>query len=83
MKLLRNNVLVTQAQHEEVSTGGIILTGSIESGVKPAVVLEVGPDVIGVGEGDKVYLHWNKGMAITHEGEQAAIISEEHIEAVI
>ena len=83
MKPLKNNVLVAQAANEEKTTSGIFLAGTTETGVKPAIILEVGPAVVDVQVGDKVYLHWGKGMAVSYRGEQAALISEDHIEAIL
>lgn len=83
MRMLKNNVLVTQAEREEKTESGIFLGEVKESGVKPAVILATGPAVVDVNVGDTVYLHWGKGMAVKIEGNDAAIISEEFIEAVI
>ena len=54
MKPLKNYILVVQAEIETKTAGGLILTGSVETGSKPAVVKEVGPEVINVNIGDKL-----------------------------
>ncbi len=42
MRVLGNNVLVTQAEAETTTAGGIILQNDISSGNKPAVVISYG-----------------------------------------
>ena len=42
MRVLGNNVLVSEAKKEETSDGGIILSGDIATGTKPAVVIATG-----------------------------------------
>ena len=41
MKMLGNNVLVTEVQKESQSAGGIILTENIDNASKPGLVLAV------------------------------------------
>ena len=41
MKMLHNNVLLTEAEQSTTTAGGIILTGDIDKAVKPGIVLSV------------------------------------------
>ena len=52
-------------------------------GSKPALVLLVGPDVVDVAKGDRVYLDWPNAMPVDIEGKAGAIIDMEHIKAVV
>ena len=84
MKMLGNNVLVTEVQKEATTAGGIILTDSIDKGSKPALVLSVGTGALGrVSTGNRVFLDWSKSMPVNVEGKAAAIIDCDHIKAVI
>jgi co-chaperonin GroES (HSP10) len=88
MRMLTNNVLVTvrkdNKEAEKVTAGGIILTGTPdEKSSKPANVIAVGPDVIGIGQGDVVYLDWATAIPVTVAGNSAAIIEDKHIKAVM
>ncbi len=42
MRVLGNNVLVSEYKADETSDGGIILSGDIATGTKPAVVIATG-----------------------------------------
>ena len=48
MKMLADNVLVTEVPTEEKSSGGIILTESIDNASKPGLVLSVGSGANGL-----------------------------------
>lgn len=88
MRMLTNNVLVTvrkdNKEAERVTSGGIILTGTPDvKSSKPANVIAVGPDVIGIGPKDIVYLDWATAIPVTVEGIDAAILEDKHIKAVM
>jgi co-chaperonin GroES (HSP10) len=84
IKMLHNHVLVTAAEKEETTAGGIILTADTTKGSKPALVLDVSGGALGkVMSGDKVFLDWSKSMPVDYEGNAAASIDVEHIKAVI
>ena len=83
MKPLKNYVLVVDAGEDEKKTsGGLILTQSIDTGSRPGFVVAVGPDVKGVNKTDKIALDWGKGMPITLQNEKALLISEDFIYGV-
>lgn len=80
----RNNILVVQKEVEKTTAGGIILAGAnIESGIKPAVVRAVGPDVTEVKVGSVIYLKWSESVAVTVDGEASAIVSEESVLGIV
>ena len=84
MKMLGNNVLITEVQEENQSSGGIILTESIDNASKPGLVLAVSSGALGsVMTGQRVFLDWSKAMAVNVDGNAAVIIDAEHIKAVI
>ena len=84
MKMLGNNVLITEVQEENQSSGGIILTESIDNASKPGLVLAVSSRALGpIMTGQRVFLDWSKAMAVNVDGNAAVIIDAEHIKAVI
>jgi len=83
MKVLHNNVLVTNAEVEQTTAGGIILSGDISTGNKPAIVIAVGDSVTNVLPKQKVYLDWPKAMAVEIDGLKCAVVDEIHIKLII
>ena len=84
MKMLADNVLVTEVPTEEKSSGGIILTESIDNASKPGLVLSVGLGANGsIKNGQRVFLEWDKAMPVNIEGKAAVIIKSEYIRAII
>jgi len=87
MKMLHNNVLVTESEGEKTTAGGIILTADIDKSVKPAVVLGVSVAVAmshpDLSIGAEVYLDWKESMPITVKGQKAAIVKVDNIKAVL
>jgi co-chaperonin GroES (HSP10) len=85
MKMIGNNVLVTETEKESSSAGGIILTDSIDKGSKPGLVLAVSTGALGpVMSGQRVFLDWSKAMPVNVPGTGAAVIIDvEHIKAII
>ena len=84
MKMIGNNVLVSEVQKENTSAGGIIMTGETDKGSKPGLVLAVGSGALGpVMTGNRVFLDWSKSMPVNVDGKAAVIIDVEHIKAVI
>lgn len=72
-------ILVGEAASERTTNSGIVITGSVESGAKPAVVLAVGPDVTAVTKGQKVAVKWSEGLPVTVNGQAAAVLSDEFV----
>lgn len=84
MKMLADNVLVTEVPSESKSTGGIILTESIDNASKPGLVLAVGSGANGqIQPGQRVFLEWGEAMPVNVEGKAAVIIKSEYIRAII
>ena len=94
MKMLGNNVLVTEVQKEATTAGGIILTEAIDKGSKPGLVVAIGdyiqqdnanPDNedTKVKPGQRVFLDWSKSLPVNIDNKAAVIIDIEHIKAVI
>ena len=74
-----DNVFVTQVERKTTTASGIILTGEVESGLKPAKILAVGPDCYVSKVGDVCYVKWGDTAPITEQGVQGAVISEKLI----
>ena len=84
MKMLADNVLVTEVPTEEKSSGGIILTESIGNASKPGLVLAVGSGANGlIKSGQRVFLEWDKAMPVNVEGKAAVIVKSEYVRAII
>jgi co-chaperonin GroES (HSP10) len=84
MKMLGNNVLVTEVQKESQSAGGIILTENIDNASKPGLILSVSTGALGpLMSGQRVFLDWSKSMPVNVDGKAAVIIDAEHIKAII
>lgn len=83
MKVLHDNVLVTEAQKEERRSSGIILSKDISSGHKPAIVIATGDLVEGLNAKDKVYLDWTKAMPVELDGVKCAVVKFEDIKLVV
>jgi len=74
-----DNILVKEVAKENKTASGLILTDDLETGSKPGMVVAVGPDADQTLLNNKVYLQWGKGMAVTDAGQQAVLISVEHV----
>tara|TARA_Y100000361_G_scaffold153259_1_gene174637 strand:+ start:892 stop:1152 length:261 start_codon:yes stop_codon:yes gene_type:complete len=84
MKMLADNVLITEVEREEKTASGIILTESIDKGSKPALVLSVGSAANSlIKRGQRVFVEWDKSMPVNVEGNAAAIIKSEFVRAII
>mgnify|MGYP006156131249 CR=1 FL=1 len=84
MKMIGNNVLISEVQKENTSAGGIIMTGETDKGSKPGLVLAVSSGALGpVMTGNRVFLDWSKSMPVNVDGKAAVIIDVEHIKAII
>ena len=84
MKMIGNNVLISEVQKDNTSAGGIILTDTIDKASKPGLVLAVSIGVVGpVMSGQRVFLDWSKSMPVNVDGKAAVIIDVEHIKAII
>ena len=56
IKMIGTNILVTEAEKEQKTASGIILTESIDKGSKPGLVLSVGPEANFLLKGQRVFL---------------------------
>jgi len=83
MRMLTDHVLVTEVKKQETSVGGIILTDNISKAAMPGLVQLVGPDVVGIEQGDQIFLEWPKTMAVDVDGNPAVIVKAEFIKAVL
>lgn len=81
MKPLKDNVIVSRADKETKSEGGILLVDNKQT--NDAVVKFVGPEASGVSEGDKVLLN-PKGQVTQfhHRGEEFYAVPIKDIMAV-
>tara|TARA_A200000159_G_scaffold149011_1_gene157189 strand:- start:1055 stop:1306 length:252 start_codon:yes stop_codon:yes gene_type:complete len=82
--MLGVQVLVAAAPKEETTEGGIILSKDVKATAsEPGVVIAVGPEVTSVLPKDVVYLQWNESMPVRVKGQEAVIVEEKHIKAVV
>lgn len=87
MKVLHNNVLVTQDTKTESKTAsGLILSSDVTTGNKPAKVIGMGMDVAQLGvlaAGNTVYLNWSKAMPVELDGLKCAVVDFEDIKLIV
>ena len=87
MKVLGNNILVTEAAKEEQTSGGIILQNDIATGNKPAVVLATSGSIsvaeAGLVPKQKVYVDWTKAFAVELEGVKCAVVDVEFVKLIV
>ena len=83
--MLGDQVLIAAVKKEEKTAGGIILSADVKkTASEPGVVLSVGSGANGkLKTGVKVFLDWNEALPVEIEGQQAVIISSEHIKAIL
>ena len=82
--MLGVQVLVAAAPKEETTEGGIILSKDVKATAsEPGVVIAVGPEVTSVLPKDVVDLQWNESMPVRVKGQEAVIVEEKHIKAVV
>lgn len=82
--MIGEQVLIAAAPKETTTEGGIILSSDVKkTASEPGVVLAIGPEVTTVAPQDTVYLQWSESMPVRIKGQDAVIISAEHIKAVI
>jgi|TARA_B110000285_G_scaffold221349_1_gene274198 co-chaperonin GroES (HSP10) len=85
LTMIGGQVLIAAAPKEQTTEGGIILSADVKkTASEPGVVLAHGPDVTEpIIKGVTVYLDWSKAMAVRVAGNDAVIIHQEFIKAVI
>jgi co-chaperonin GroES (HSP10) len=85
IEMLGDQVLIAAVKKEEKTAGGIILSAEVKkTASEPGVVLSVGSAANGkLKTGVKVFLDWNEALPVEIEGQKAAIISSEHIKAIL
>jgi len=85
IEMLGDQVLIAAVKKEEKTAGGIILSAEVKkTASEPGVVLSVGSAANGkLKTGVLVFLDWNEALPVEIEGQQAVIISSEHIKAIL
>ena len=84
LKPLRDMILIAEFKKEAVTDSGIIIQGARGVGdTTPGKVVAIGSEVTDIVVGDTVYLDWSKCSAVTVDGEQRAMVKQEHIIAVV
>ena len=83
MRVLHDNVLVTEDKAEQKTESGLILTADVTTGNKPARVIAVGPDVENLLPNSKVYLKWSEAMPVELDGLPCGVVKYEHIKLVV
>lgn len=87
MKVLHNNVLVTQQKEQDTTTAsGLIISGIKPTGHKPAKVISMSIEVAQlatISAGSTVYFDWGKAMAVELDGVQCAVIDYNDIKLIV
>ena len=79
---LNDRILIAQNAKENTTQSGIILGDRGVGEITKATVLAIGPDVTEVKVGDVVLPEWAKASPVKVDGNERAMIKEEHIIAV-
>ena len=85
------NKVVLKLNKEEVTKGGIILSGNSQNKSQMATVISVGPGIIcngsripmDVKEKDIVFVEKNAGIQIEYDGEEYVIVAQDEILAIV
>lgn len=88
---LGDRVVIKRIETEEITKGGIVLTGSAKEKPQEAVVVAVGPGGVCHGKevkmevkaGDKVLFSKFAGTEVKHEGQEYIILKQEDLLAVV
>ena len=80
---MNDRVLIAQNAKEKTTESGIILGERGTGEITKATVLAIGPDVTEVKVGDVVLPEWAKASPVKLDGNERAMIKEEHIIAVV
>jgi co-chaperonin GroES (HSP10) len=79
LKPLKSKMIVSLIGKETVTESGIILSRADASEVNRGLVLDVGPDVKDVKNGDFILPNWNKAQKTSYDGETYYIVDEEDV----
>lgn len=86
MKVLHNNVLVTEKKEQDTTTSsGLIISGVKPTGHKPATVIGMSIEVAEhqtISAGSTIYFDWGKAMAVELDGVQCAVIDYDDIKLI-
>lgn len=86
MKVLHDNVLVTEDTQKETTTAaGLILSADIQTGNKPGRVIAFGEELAdsGLYPDAKVYLKWSEAMPVELDGLKCGVVKYEHIKLIV
>ena len=91
LKPLSDRVILKQAEAEETTKGGIILTTQSKEKPQEAEVIAVGPGAVVDGKvvpmtvqvGQKVIYSKYAGMEVKHEGAEYVVVKESDILAIV
>jgi|TARA_R110000744_G_scaffold66153_5_gene135227 co-chaperonin GroES (HSP10) len=87
MKVLHNNVLVTQDKAKESTTAsGLIISSAKPTGQTPAKVISMSIEVASkntIAAGNTVYFDWSKAIAVELDGIQCAVIDYNDIKLIV
>jgi len=86
MRVLHNNVLVTQQKEQETTTAsGLILSAVKPSGHKPAQVIGMSIEIAQkntLKAGDVIMFDWGKAIAVELDGVQCAVVDYDDIKLI-
>lgn len=86
MKVLHDNVLVTEDNQKETTTAaGLILSAEITTGNKPGRVIAWGEELndSGLFANAKVYLKWSECTPVELDGLKCGVVKFEHIKLIV
>lgn len=79
LRPIKNNVIVELIEKEKTTASGIVLTSADSDEASRGKVLEIGPDVLDVQQGQIVMPNWNKARKTKYEDKEFYIVPENEI----
>jgi chaperonin GroES len=79
LRPIKNNVIVELIEKEKTTASGIVLTSADSDEASRGKVIEIGPDVKDVQQGQTVLPNWNKARKAKYNDKEFYIVSEDEI----
>jgi chaperonin GroES len=79
LRPIKNNVIVELIEKEKTTASGIVLTSADSDEASRGKVLEIGPDVLDIQQGQIVLPNWNKARKTMYENKEFYVVPENEI----
>jgi chaperonin GroES len=79
LRPIKNNVIVELIEKEKTTASGIVLTSADSDEASRGKVLEIGPDVLDIQQGQIVLPNWNKARKTRYDDKEFYVVPENEI----